>query len=143
MTNLPSKTPLVLIVDDDSAARRSVQDLLNKAGYNAVGVATAADARRYAENEEPALAVLDLVLLDGDGLSLLADLRALWPAMPALIVTGYVETRSVVEAMRRGAADYLAKPVDPDVLLSACRAAIRPGVEVGARTGRLASPLIL
>jgi two-component system response regulator HydG len=54
----------------------------------------------------------------------MSDLRAVWPAMPAIIVTGYVETRSIVEAMRRGAADYLAKPVDPDVLLSACRSAL-------------------
>ena len=142
MTTLPSKTPLVLIVDDDAAARRSVQDLLTKTGYNAVGAATAADARRFAENEEPALAILDLVLLDGDGLSLLADLRALWPAMPALIVTGYVETRSVVEAMRRGAADYLAKPVDPDVLLSACRAALARRIAPSVAAPVEALPLV-
>jgi two-component system response regulator HydG len=142
MTNIPSKAPLVLIVDDDSAARRSVQDLLTKAGYNTVGAATAADARRFAENEEPALAILDLVLLDGDGLSLLADLRALWPAMPALIVTGYVETRSVVEAMRRGAADYLAKPVDPEVLLSACRTALARRIPPSVAAPVEALPLV-
>src|SRR5262249_6184009 len=88
------------------------------------------------------LAILDLVLLDGDGLSLLADLRALWPAMPALIVTGYVETRSVVEAMRRGAADYLAKPVDPVVLLSACRAALARRIAPAVAAPVEALPLV-
>jgi two-component system response regulator FlrC len=120
----PNITPPILVVDDDPAARRSLVELLQQAGYDAVGTATAADARRFAETQEPALAVIDLVLLDGDGVTLLTDLRASWPAMPAIIVTGYVETRSIVEAMRRGATDYLAKPVDPDVFLSACRAAL-------------------
>jgi DNA-binding NtrC family response regulator len=119
-----TQSSLVLVVDDDSAARRSLQELLNRAGYAAVGAATAADARRFAESEEPALAVIDLVLLDGDGVTLLGDLRALWPAMPAIIVTGYMEARSIVEAMRRGAIDYLSKPVDPEVFLSACRGAL-------------------
>ncbi|MGH7319755.1 MAG: sigma-54-dependent transcriptional regulator, partial [Candidatus Rokuibacteriota bacterium] len=76
------------------------------------------------KTEEPAMAILDLVLTDGDGIRLLTDLRAAWPGMPALIVTGYVETRSIVEAMRAGVYDYLTKPVDPDVLLSACRSAL-------------------
>lgn len=120
-----TKNPLrVLVVDDDPAARRSLEDILAQAGYEVTGAGSAAEARRLVEGQEPALAVLDLVLPDGDGIRLLEDLRASWPAMPALIVTGYVETRSVVEAMRRGALDYLAKPVDPEVLLSACRAAL-------------------
>jgi DNA-binding NtrC family response regulator len=68
--------------------------------------------------------VLDLVLPDGDGITLLGELRACWPAMPALVMTGYVEPRSIVEAMRRGAVDYLPKPIDPDVFLSSCRNAL-------------------
>lgn len=114
----------VLVVDDDPAARRTFVELLEHAGYEVLAASTTTEARRLAADEEPALAVLDLVLPDGDGLSLLGDLRASWPALPALIVTGYVEPRSIVEAMRRGALDYLAKPFDPDVFLSACRQAL-------------------
>lgn len=119
-------TPLgrVLVVDDDPATRQSLRDLLGLGGYPTTGAATSAEARRLAETEEPALAILDLVLPDGDGIRLVTDLRASWPGMPALIVTGYVETRSIVEAMRAGVYDYLTKPVDPEVLLSACRAAL-------------------
>jgi DNA-binding NtrC family response regulator len=114
----------ILIVDDDPASRQSLRDLLELAGYVTAGAATAVEARRLAEAEEPALAVLDLVRPDGDGIRLITDLRVAWPGMPALIVTGHVETRSVVEAMRAGAYDYLTKPVDPDFLLSACRGAL-------------------
>jgi DNA-binding NtrC family response regulator len=100
------------------------------------GAATVAEARRFAENEEPGLAVIDLVVPDGDGITLLGQLRAAWPAMPAIILTGYVEPRSIVEAMRRGAVDYLTKPVDPDVFLSTCRTALarrqRPSVATRA-----------
>lgn len=120
-----NRTPLtVLLVDDDSGARRSLVELLAHAGYTVLEAATAADARRVAEQQEPALAVLDLVLPDGDGLSLLSELRACWPALPAIVVTAYVEPRSIVEAMRRGAVDYLAKPVDPEGFLSTCRGAL-------------------
>jgi len=133
----------ILVVDDDAATRRCLEALLEQAGHAVTAAGTLAEARARAGAREPALAVLDLILPDGDGISLLDELRAMWPGLPAVVVTGYPEPRSIVEAMRRGAADYLAKPVDPDVFLSACRAAIRPGVEVGARAGRLASPLIL
>jgi DNA-binding NtrC family response regulator len=124
----------ILVVDDDAAARRTLQELLGQADYASVGVASVAEARRVAEGEEPTLALLDLVLPDGDGLRLLRDLRASWPAMPALIVTTCVETRSIVAAMRAGAFDYLTKPVDCEVLLSACRAALarRPSRSCGS-----------
>lgn len=114
----------VLVVDDDPLARRPVADTLRGAGYEPVVAVSVAEASRLAEACEPALAILELVLPDGDGLSLLTDLRALWPALPAVIVTGYVEPRSIVEAMRRGAVEYLAKPVDTEILLSTCRAAL-------------------
>jgi DNA-binding NtrC family response regulator len=114
----------VLLVDDDAAAREALAELLGAAGYPVALAGSAAEARRVAEHGEPGLAVLDLVLPDGDGITLLEELRALWPGLPAIIVTGYVEPRSIVEAMRRGAVDYLGKPVDPEVFLSTCRGAL-------------------
>ena len=114
----------ILIVDNDPATRQKLRDLLGLAGYATAGAASGAEARRLVELEEPALVILDLVLPDGDGIPLVADLRTAWPAMPALILTGCVETQTIVEAMRAGIYDYLTKPVDPDVLLSACRRAV-------------------
>ncbi len=134
-----STTARILIVDDDPAARRQLADTLGRAGYTVVTAGTTADALRLAD-VEPALAVLDLVLPDGDGIELLGRLRAAWPALPAIVVTAYVEPRSIVEAMRRGAVDYLGKPIDVDVLLSACRAALarRPAPAAAADTVEVA-----
>ncbi len=128
--------PRILIVDDDPVARRMLGDTLTRAGFQITPATNAAEALRLAADEEPALAILDLVLPDGDGIELLGQLRAAWPALPAVIVTAYVEPRSVVEAMRRGALDYLAKPIDPDVLLSACRTALARRPAPAAATGR-------
>ncbi|HSE92351.1 MAG TPA: response regulator [Methylomirabilota bacterium] len=116
--------PRILIVDDDPVMRRTLGDTLTRAGFEVAPAATVAEALRLAADAEPALAILDLVLPDGDGIELLGSLRATWPALPAIVVTAYVEPRSVVEAMRRGALDYLGKPIDPEMLLSACRAAL-------------------
>jgi DNA-binding NtrC family response regulator len=124
----------ILVVDDDPVVRRHLTDTLGRAAYTVVAAGTAAEALRLAADAEPALAILDLVLPDGDGIELLGQLRASWPALPAIIVTAYVEPRSIVEAMRRGALDYLGKPLDADVLLSTCRAALarRPAVAAAA-----------
>jgi DNA-binding NtrC family response regulator len=129
-----SEAARILVVDDDPVARRVLSDTLGRAGYTAVVASTATEALRLATDDEPALAILDLVLPDGDGIELLSQLRTSWPALPAIIVTAYTEPRSIVEAMRRGALDYLGKPVDPDVLLSMCRTALarRPALSVRA-----------
>ena len=118
-------SPRLLIVDDDHSARRSLRDLLDRSGFTVAVAGTAAEARRLAAETEPALVILELVLPDGDGLSLIDELRALWPGLPAIIATRYAEPRSIVEAMRRGAAEYLGKPLDPEELLSLCRTATR------------------
>ena len=132
----------ILIVDDDTAARRAIGETLERAGYGVRAAASTAEARRLIASEEPALAIVDLVLPDGDGISLLGELRAAWPAMPGLIVTSYVEPRSIVEAMRRGAVDYLPKPLDPDELLSSCRAALARRTPPGQAAAEREVPLV-
>ena len=134
-----SQSARILVVDDDAVVRRMLSDTLGRAGYAVAPASSTTEALRVAADEEPALAIVDLVLPDGDGIELLGQLRAAWPTLPALVVTAYVEPRSIVEAMRRGAHDYLSKPLDPDVLLSACRAALarRPAMKAPARPTEL------
>jgi DNA-binding NtrC family response regulator len=132
----------ILVVDDDAATRRALVDTLERAGYRVRGAASTAEARRITETEEPALAVVDLVLPDGDGISLISELRGAWPAMPAIVVTSYVEPRSIVEAMRRGAVDYLPKPFDPDEFLSSCRAALSRRTSPGPAAAAHSVPIV-
>lgn len=142
MHPMPQTGFTILVVDDDAAVRRVFAETLEAAGYVVLGATGAVEARRLVETEEPALAVVDLVLCDGDGISLLGELRAAWPAMPGIVVTAYVEPRSIVEAMRRGAVDYLPKPVDPDELLSTVRAALAHRTPPGAASPLRAVPLL-
>jgi two-component system, NtrC family, response regulator AtoC len=138
MKDLADAALPILVVDDSPAARAGLVEMLERAGHPTIGASTAAEARRAAAIREPGLAVLDLVLPDGDGISLLEELSATWPGLPAVVVTSYVEPRSIVEAMRRGAVEYLAKPVDPDVLVSTVRQALahrRPAVEETVERG--------
>jgi DNA-binding NtrC family response regulator len=132
MKDLAHEALPILVVDDSPTARAGLVEMLQRAGHATIGAASAAEARRAVAVREPGLAVLDLVLPDGDGISLLDELSATWPGLPAVVVTAYVEPRSIVEAMRRGAIEYLAKPVDPDVLVSTVRQALahrRPVME--------------
>src|SRR5436309_5832021 len=139
MRTSESQSPRILVVDDDAVVRRMLSETLGRAGYAVVQACSTTEALRAAADEQPALAIVDLVLPDGDGIELLSQLRASWPTLPALVVAAYVEPRSIVEAMRQGAHDYLSKPLDPDVLLSACRAALarRPVVKAPVRPAEL------
>ncbi len=128
--------PRALLVEDDASVRGSLAELLQHAGFEADAVGSGAEARRRAAEQAPDLAVLDLVLPDCDGVTLLSDLRAARPELRAIMVTGHTDPRSVVAAMRSGALDYLSKPVDPEVFMRLCRSAVdRAPVHIEAWAG--------
>jgi DNA-binding NtrC family response regulator len=134
--------PAVLLVDGDPLVRRRVAPWLAAEGFTPVGAACAAEARALAARRPPALAIVEMVLPDGDGLTLLEGLDALVPGLPAVVLTAYAEPRSIVEAMRRGALDYLPKPPDREALLAACRAALPAPPPATPRQARPLPPLV-
>lgn len=114
----------ILIVESDRASRQLTTEGLEHAGYSVTQASTARDALARCHASLPDLVLLDLILSDGTGIELLQELKALWPWLPVIISTAYPEIRSVVESMRRGALDYVVKPVDPEALAEACRTAL-------------------
>ena len=112
-----SARPRLLIVDDEPHQREMLSRILDRAGYS---VRTAADGRE-------ALAALDedtfdLVLTDQrmpvlDGIALLDEARVRLPGVPVVLMTAYGSVSSAVQAMKRGAADYLTKPFERDELV--------------------------
>jgi len=88
-----SQSARILVVDDDAVVRRMLSDTLGRAGYAVAPASSTTEALRVAADEEPALAIVDLVLPDGDGIELLGQLRASWPTLPALVVAACVELR--------------------------------------------------
>ena len=111
-----SKT--VLIVDDDTALRDNLADILRDEGYNPVTAGTCAKALQIARQDRPGAALLDLKLPDGAGTTLLADLKKLDPDCICTIVTAYADLDSAVAALEKGAFQYLQKPVRPLELLN-------------------------
>ncbi len=108
----------VLIVDDDTALRDSLADILWDEGYDPITTGTCADAIQIVKEKLPGAAFLDLKLPDGAGTTLLADLKQIDPECICTIVTAYADLDSAVAALEKGAFQYLQKPVRPLELLN-------------------------
>jgi DNA-binding NtrC family response regulator len=98
-----------LIIDDEQTYARALQRLLGRRGIEADVAATAAEGLLRARQRSYTLAVLDYLLPDGSGLDLIGPLRQLRPAPAVLMMTAYGTIENAVEAMRRGATDYVPK----------------------------------
>jgi two-component system response regulator RegA len=109
----------LLVVDDDVPHRSRLCRALRERGLEVAEAGSAADALVVAERFRPARAVLDLRMEDGSGLDLLADLRREHRELACVVLTGYGSIATALEAMRRGAVDYLTKPADADEVLRA------------------------
>jgi len=120
----------ILVADDEKNIREALVKWLHASGYEAVGVENGLAAQRLLQEEAFAGVVSDLRMPGLDGLDLLTWCRAEGPDVPFLMISAHGEIRDAVEAMRRGAKDYLVKPFDPaelEVRLAAALAADRDG----------------
>ena len=115
----------VLVVDDDEAMLDACRQALGRPGC-AVRLARAADEAVASLRAEPAdVVVLDLRLPGESGMDLLERLRRRWPDTAVIMVTGYATIPAAVEAIRRGAFDFVPKPFTPAVLRSVVARALR------------------
>ncbi len=111
--------PTVLITDDDKLTRWSLSTLLNRLGCAVRQAATGGECLAVLREERPDLVMLDIVLPDGDGLRILAEIRAGYPDIPVLLMTADPSCESRQQGVRLGASAYLAKPVDAATLEAA------------------------
>jgi two-component system response regulator RegA len=109
----------ILVVDDDAVFRERLARALLQRGHEVRTAANADDALALAQAESPEYAVVDLKMPGRGGLQLLAELKALDASTEVVVLTGYGSIATALEAVRRGALDYVAKPVDADELLAA------------------------
>ncbi|BDG08357.1 sigma-54-dependent transcriptional regulator [Anaeromyxobacter paludicola] len=124
----------ILVVDDEKNIRRTLRMVLEAEGYQVAEAESAEDALKLLEAEPCDLGVFDIRLPGMDGLALLQRARELWRDLPVIVISGHAETPDVVEAMKRGAADFFSKPVDRDrVLVSVRNALARRGLEERVR----------
>ncbi len=109
--------PRILVCDDDRAVRTALEVNLKKGGMD-VTVVTAAERAIEALRDAPFDLLLTDVMMPGiSGIELLGRVKASWPSVEVVVMTGYGSVADAVTAMKAGAADYLIKPVERDALL--------------------------
>ena len=106
----------VLIVDDEEALRRTLAKFLALEGWEVREASNGLSARRILEDEPFDAVALDLRMPGSDGLEVLEWVTTQGPAVPVVMMSAFGDVGDAVAAMKRGAADYLVKPFDPDEL---------------------------
>jgi two-component system, NtrC family, response regulator GlrR len=115
MTTLSSKR--ILVVDDDSNFLKLIRMRLELAGYEVVTVMNEDEAIAKSKEEAFVVSIVDLKLVHRDGISLMEEMHAINPYMSIIILTAHGSIESAVEAMQKGAFNFLNKPFDPEELL--------------------------
>jgi DNA-binding response OmpR family regulator len=118
-------TGKILIVDDEPNIRFFLQKVLNREGHEVVAVESGEEALERIEQEDFALALVDLKLKGMSGTELLPFLREKAPYLTIIILTGYASLETAVEALRHGAHDYLFKPAKADELRESVQTGLR------------------
>ncbi len=113
----------LLIIDDDRPWLVRLAKSMENRGFTVQTAETIAEGLAIVRSDPPAYAVVDMRLDDGNGLSVIEALHEIRPDARAIILTGYGNLASAVNAMRLGAIDYLAKPADADNIYDALMAA--------------------
>lgn len=106
--------PNILIIEDDAAFCQMLQRFLIKRGYDVQTSFNAPEAKSKFKQTNFDLVLTDLRLPDYDGIRLLGDIKTVHPDTQVILMTGYAEVASAVDAMKKGAFDYISKPFTPD-----------------------------
>jgi two-component system response regulator AtoC len=133
----------VLVADDDRTIRRNLVRLLQSEGYRTLEAVDGGEALDAVRVGQPDAVLLDLKMPGRDGLSVLGELGPALADLPVVVVTAFGGSAAAIEAMRRGAYDYLSKPFDLDEVLMTLRRALRQralAAEVRALRDRAAAP---
>jgi FixJ family two-component response regulator len=117
-------TPTVFVVDDDLSVRRSLELLIDSAGWQPATFASAQDFLHHPRPASPSCLVLDVSLPDLNGFELQQRVAPDRSDMPIIFLSGYGDVPMSVRAMKAGAVEFLTKPFKDDVLLDAIRGAI-------------------
>lgn len=112
--DLFEKDPRLLIVDDDRPFLNRLAKAMSSRGFSVSIAETVSDALAFVRNDPPTFAIIDMRLSDGNGLDVITELKLQRPEARGIILTGYGNISSAVIAVKLGAFDYLAKPVDAD-----------------------------
>lgn len=121
----PNLPPLIHVIDDDESLRSALVRLLEAAGFEARGHASAGDFLLHPVPDRPGCLLLDVRMPGPSGLDLQAALPGHRPGLPVIFMTGFADVPTSVRAMKAGAVDFLEKPVQRQDLLDAIDRALQ------------------
>ena len=130
----------ILIVEDDITFSLMLTTWLGKKVFVVRSSSSVSDAKRRLGEEAFDLVISDLRLPDSDGIDLLKWLKSTHPSLPLIMMTSYAEIQTAVQAMKLGAADYIAKPLNPDELLGKIKELVRVEEKAPARVPVSSAP---
>jgi CheY-like chemotaxis protein len=111
----------VLVVDDESAVRQAVDEVLTSRGYEVLLAASGPEALATLETITPDVVLLDVTMPGMDGVEVLRRIVARHPSLPVIMVTGHVDIGRIATLLALGAVDYVPKPFDLTSLEQAVR----------------------
>ena len=126
-------SPTAIVIEDEPQIRRFVRGALEAEGWAVHEAGTLRDGLAAAGTRQPDLLVLDLGLPDGDGVSLIRDVRG-WSAVPIIVLSARTDEADKIAALDAGADDYLTKPFGTGELLARVRANLRRPRTAGSST---------
>jgi two-component system response regulator RegA len=132
----------MLVIEDDETFSATLVRALKRRGYAVVAARSAAEAFECATAGVPDQVVLDLNLGGDSGLNLIPRLLDLNPACRIVVLTGYASITTAVDAIKLGAVQYLAKPVDVNTLLAAFGHELQPGATSSTATAPAPIPAV-
>jgi two-component system response regulator FixJ len=131
--------PVVFVVDDDDAVRQSIAFLLKTAGVTVREFESAGQFLEILPQVNSGCLVTDVRMPEISGIDLLRTVRERNPDLPVIVITGHGDVPLAVEAMKLGAADFLEKPFDDDLLIASVRAALSQDADAGKRKAEIAN----
>src|SRR4030095_4018593 len=114
----------ILIIDDNESLRYTLENVLDEAGFLPKSVEDGLKAMEEVKTKSYDLVICDMKLPKMDGMQILKEIRKIDPAIPFIILTAFGDIKNAVEAMKKGATDYLTKPFDNDSMIITIRKAL-------------------
>ena len=139
----------ILIVDDDAEFRLNLTEVLTGAGYQTESAVSAQEAIARSEAEEFDIILLDFMMPKMNGIDSLLTLRRLRPKTKVIMITAFATVENAVDAIRKGASDYIAKPFKIEALLTTIRRVLEEArfevcannMDLDRTLGSLANPI--
>ncbi len=114
----------VLVIDDEQIVLNSVNKILSHGDYEVETTLSGRQGLEWALRKSYDIVLTDVRMPDMGGMLILRDIKKAKPALPVIIITGYANVQTAVQAMKLGAAEYIEKPFTPDQLLKAVDSAV-------------------